>query len=268
MAPNEVFMAFPQPQCGATFLERSQRFLAYMELADGSKELVYCANSGAMAGDLSSGSRALIWDSEDTARKRRFTWRAIETDGIWIGTDTHLANRIVEETLRLGLIPSLQGYDAVNREQIIAPGVRVDFRLSGASGQCLVEVKSSNIVENGVARYPDSPTPRGIKQLKVLAQKASEGHRCVVVFLVQRGDAQSFSVSKFGGSEYYTAFQAAILSGVEIIVMAVSVHPEGFGYPTFLPNLPTTNEKTNVPEDVICAAPHQNAPRNGKNCHG
>ncbi len=29
--------------------------------------------------------------------RRVFTWRAIETGGLWIGTDTHLSNRIVEE---------------------------------------------------------------------------------------------------------------------------------------------------------------------------
>ncbi len=107
MISSDVFMAFPAPQHAATFLHRKQRFLASMELADGSQELVYCANSGAMAGALSSGSRALIWDSGDTTRKRRFTWRAIETGGLWVGTDTHLSNRIVEEALRLGLIPGL-----------------------------------------------------------------------------------------------------------------------------------------------------------------
>jgi sugar fermentation stimulation protein A len=167
-------------------------------------------------------------------RKRRFTWRAIETEGLWVGTDTHLSNRIVEEALRLRLIPSLQEYDTIVREHFIKAGVRVDFLLSGPSGHCLVEVKSSNIVENGMARYPDSPTPRGVKQLKALAQRTYEGHRSVLLFLVQRGDAHSFSVSELCGSEYLRAYEAAVLAGVEIIAMAVSVHREGFGKPTFL----------------------------------
>ncbi|AXX97812.1 PDDEXK family nuclease [Profundibacter amoris] len=75
-------MAFPQPQHDAIFQQRTQRFLALMELADGTKELVYCANPGAMASDLSSGARALIWESGDLKRKRRFTWRAVETEGL------------------------------------------------------------------------------------------------------------------------------------------------------------------------------------------
>lgn len=268
MHSNEVFMAFPQPLHRAIFLHRKQRFLASMELADGSQELVYCANSGAMAGSLSPGSRALIWDSGDTTRKRRFTWRAIETEGLWVGTDTHLSNRIVEEALRLRLIPLLQGFDTVVREPLVEPGVRVDFLLSGPAGQCLVEVKSSNIVENGVARYPDSPTPRGVKQLRALAQKADEGHRSVVLFLVQRGDAHSFSVNKLCGSDYLQAFEDAVLAGVEFIAMAVSVRPEGFGMPTFLADGLARSEETSAPKEAEIAAFCQKAPKNRKNGHG
>jgi len=242
---NEVFMAFPQPQHNATFLQRTQRFLASMELVDGTQELVYCANSGAMASDLRSGARALIWDSGDLKRKRRFTWRAIETEGLWVGTDTHLSNRIVEEALRLRLIPSLEDYETIAREHIVEPGIRVDFLVSGPTGECLIEVKSSNIVENGVARYPDSPTPRGVKQLKSLTLKASAGHRAVLLFLVQRNDAQSFKVSTTNDPAYFQAFEAAITAGVEVIVVAVSVHPEGFGTPRIIPYSLELDETTN-----------------------
>jgi sugar fermentation stimulation protein A len=234
MSSNEVFMAFPQPQHNAYFLQRTQRFLASMELADGTQELVYCANSGAMVGDLSSGMRALIWDSKDPKRKRRFTWRAIETEGLWVGTDTHLSNRIVEEALRKQMVQSLEKYGTIVREHIVEPGVRVDFLLSGSSGDCLIEVKSCNIVTDGVARYPDSPTPRGVKQLKSLTRSAAAGLRSVLLFLVQRSDARSFKVNTSKGSAYSEALEAAISAGVEIIAIAVSVHPEGFGKPRLL----------------------------------
>jgi sugar fermentation stimulation protein A len=235
MSSKEVFMAFPQPQHDVTFLQRTQRFLASVEFADGTQELVYCANSGAMVGDLSAGLRALIWDSGDLTRKRRFTWRAIESEGLWIGTDTHLANRIVEEALRQRLVHGLENYDTIVREATIEPGVRVDFLIAGAGGECLVEVKSSNIVKNGVAQYPDSPTPRGVKQLKALARTAAAGRRSVLLFLVQRSDAQRFQVRLSRGCDYSQALKVAVAAGVEIISMAVSVHPEGFRRPRLLP---------------------------------
>lgn len=235
MSSSKIFMAFPQPQCEATFLRRPQRFLAEMHLPDGTEELVYCANPGSMTGCLTSGRDALLWDSADLKRKRRYTWRAIEFHGLWIGTDTHLSNRLVEEALRLKLVPSLETYNTLVREQLVEDGFRVDFILSGFQGDCLVEVKSATVVENGVARYPDSSTPRGVKQLKSLKRKATEGQRSVLIFLVQRDDAQSFVVSNSHDPAYAEAFEDAVASGVEIIALAVSVCREGFGIPRLLP---------------------------------
>lgn len=232
---SHIFMAFPQPQYEATFLRRPQRFLAEMSFPEGTAELVYCANPGSMAGCLTTGSEALLWDSADLKRKRRFTWRAVEFEGIWIGTDTHLANRIVEEALRQKLVPGLEDYDTLERERLVEKGFRVDFILSGAQGSCLVEVKSATVVEKGVARYPDSLTPRGVKQLTALTRKAVEGHRAVLVYLVQRADAHSFVVSNSQDTAYADAFDKAVASGVEVLALAVAVSSEGFGAPRLLP---------------------------------
>lgn len=235
MSCSNIFMAFPQPQLEAVFLRRPQRFLAEMSLPEGAEELVYCANPGSMTGCLTTGREALLWDSADLKRKRRYTWRAVEFEGLWIGTDTHLANRIVEEALRLKLVPGLEAYSTLAREQLVEEGFRVDFILSGSQGDCLVEVKSATVVEKGVARYPDSPTPRGVKHLKALERKTREGQRSVLLFLVQRADAHSFVVSKSHDPVYAEAFEKAVASGVEVIALAVSVSREGFGIPRLLP---------------------------------
>src|SRR5664280_2292655 len=99
MSNDDIFMSFPQPQCNAIFLKRPQRFLAEMAFPDGTQTIAYCANPGTFNGCLQPGSPALLWDSTNPKRKRRYTWRAVEIDGVWVGTDTHLANRIVGEAL-------------------------------------------------------------------------------------------------------------------------------------------------------------------------
>lgn len=228
-------MAFPQPQREAIFLRRPQRFLAEMSLPGGGEELVYCANSGAMTGCLTPGMAAILWDSADPERKRRYTWRAVECEGGWIGTDTHLANRIVEEALKLQLVPGLESYCTVTREQLLEEGFRVDFVLSGPQDECLVEVKSATVVEDGVARFPDSATPRGVKHLKALKSQALAGRRSVLLFLIQRADAHSFVVSNSHDPAYADAFDDAVAAGVEVIALAVAVSPAGFGIPTTLP---------------------------------
>lgn len=228
-------MHFPQPQCKATFLRRPQRFLAEMEFPDGTKELVYCANPGAMAGSLSHGSKALLWESPNPKRKHRYTWRAIENEGLWIGTDTHLSNQIVEEVLKRKLIPSFESYSILNREFLVEPGFRIDFLLTGSKDVCLIEVKTTTIVEAGAARYPDSLTPRGVKHLKALTRLVKGGNRVVLLVLVQRADAHSFVISNSYDSAYAEAFDKAIAAGVELLALEVSVLPEGFGTPRLFP---------------------------------
>lgn len=90
-----------------------------------------------------------------------------------------------------------------------------DFKLKGKAGSCFVEVKSAKIVENGVARFPDSITLRGLKHLDALTRKAKEGHPAVLLFLIQRSDASVFSLStRFPA--YNSAFKIALAAGVEV----------------------------------------------------
>ena len=244
---SDIFMAFPQPQLEAVFLHRPQRFLAEISLPGGTEELVYCANSGAMTGCLNPGMAALLWDSSDPNRKRRYTLRAVEFEECWIGTDTHLANRIVEEALKMHLVPGLEGYCTLAREQLLDVGFRVDFVLTGPQGECLVEVKSATVVEKGVARFPDSATPRGVKHLKALKKQSLAGKRSVLLFLIQRADAHSFVVSNSHDPAYAEAFDEAVASGVEVIALAVAVSPKGFGIPKILPSAhePMASRNTN-----------------------
>jgi len=235
MSKDELFMAFPTPQINATFLGRPQRFLAEMAFPDGTQTVAYCANPGSLNGCLQPGSQALLWDSENPKRKRRYTLRAVQFEGGWIGTDTHLANRLVGEALLQRLIPGLDCYDKLEKERCVEAGHRVDFLLTGTEGLCFVEVKSATVVEKGVARFPDSITKRGLKHLVGLTLKAEEGHRVVLLYLVQRADVESFSVSTAHYPAYATAFKKALAAGVEAIALSVAVSNEGFGRLKLLP---------------------------------
>lgn len=235
MNADDVFLPFPQPQCDATFLRRPQRFLAEMRLTNGVNEVAYCANSGSMGGCLAPGRAALLWNSVDLTRKLRYTLRAIDLNGLWVGTDTHLSNRIVEEALRLKLIRGMEDYSVLTRERLIEEGFRVDFVLTGTTGDCLLEVKSSAAVENGVARYPDCPTPRGVKQLQALTRLSKQGKCTAILFLVQRSDAHSFVVSSSFDRAYAIAFEEAVAAGVKVLALSVAVSRLGFSTPKLLP---------------------------------
>ena len=234
MTVSEIFLRFPRPHCEAVFLDRPQRFLAIMQFEGNREETVYCANPGSMTGLLVAGNRAVLWDSENVKRKRRYTWRAVEFEGNWVGTDTHLSNRIVEEIIKEKLLAEFESVTETLREQTIEDGVRVDFVLKSDKGDCLVEVKSASIVLNGQARYPDSKTPRGVKQLGAITRQVKSGRRALLLFLVQRSDVDSFCITKAFDPEYAEAFDEAIAAGVEVIGVAVNVCPEGFSSPRIL----------------------------------
>lgn len=90
-----------------------------MRLSGDEKETIYFANPGSMNGLLRSGSRALLWDSRNIKRKRRYAWKAVELDKIWIGTDTHMSNRIMKEIIKQKLIPALSSFNEILREHVL-----------------------------------------------------------------------------------------------------------------------------------------------------
>lgn len=148
--------------------------------------------------------------------------------------DTHFANRIIEKAILDRIIPGLCDFENLKREVNVG-GLRADFLLTSGESRCIVEVKSSTIVENGVARFPDSVTPRGLRQLEELTLKAASGDRVVLVYVVQRNDVKGFMVTGKFHPAYAAAFRNAMVAGVEPIALAVPVYTHGIGLPRVLP---------------------------------
>jgi sugar fermentation stimulation protein A len=59
-----------------------------------------------------------------------------------------------------------------------------------------------------------------------MSDMVREGHRAVMVFLIQRADAKSLSLAEDIDSGYVEAFKAATEAGVEAIALRCRVSPE------------------------------------------
>jgi sugar fermentation stimulation protein A len=232
----QVIMPFLGPHVTATFLNRPQRFLAKMEFPDGKNVTAYCSNPGSLKGCLEYGSEVILWDSCNFKRKLRYTWRAIKCRGTFVGTDTHIVNNIVELLISNKLFPSLQDAYKIQRE-VKTGNIRADFVFECNKSSCIVEAKSVTVAEDGIARFPDSVTPRGLKQLLELEKKIAEGYRSILIFVVQRNDVIGFAVTKLFDPSYYNAYVKATAAGVETIAVSVSVGYDGIRSPIFLPLL-------------------------------
>ena len=81
-----------------------------------------------------------------------------------------------------------------------------------------MEVKNVHLLrEKGLIEFPDSVTARGAKHLAELANMVEQGHRAVMVYLIQREDGESLSFAADLDPNYAQAFEEATKRGVEAI---------------------------------------------------
>ena len=105
---------------------------------------------------------------------------------------------------------------------------RIDLLLEdGRKGRCYVEVKNVHLMRAaGRAEFPDGVTTRGAKHLRELAAMVAQGHRAVMLYLIQRADAESFSIADDFDAAYAEAFKLATDAGVETLAYRCRLSPE------------------------------------------
>jgi sugar fermentation stimulation protein A len=210
-------MILPEPLFHGTLIRRYQRFLADVELDDGTLVTAHTPNTGSMRGCARPGSRVILSLSENLGRKYRHSWELVHTDGVWVGINTLLPNRLAREGIENGTIAELGGYQAIRPEVAYGTGSRIDLLLTGSRGSCYVEVKNVTLVEGGRALFPDAVSARGQKHLRELMQVVREGHRGVNLFVVQRADGESVSPADAIDPGYGALLREAAQAGVELL---------------------------------------------------
>lgn len=214
-------MKFEHKLIRGTLIKRYKRFLADILLDSGETVTAHCANSGSMMGLKEAGS--IVWLSPQTnpKAKLRFKWELVDVDGCLVGINTSHPNRLVQDAITDGTITELEGYKNLRREMKYGQNSRIDIFLSGSTlsdADCYVEVKSVTLSrQKGIAEFPDSVTARGTKHLKELSQMVADGHRAMMVYLIQRDDCSEFRVAADIDPTYATALDAALYDGVEAV---------------------------------------------------
>ncbi len=208
----------------ATFKARPNRFVGLVDV-DGRVEECFIANPGRMRELLVPGASVYLKRYESRLRRTRWDLALVEHRGIFVSVDSRVPNDVVEESIEAGLVPEFHGYRVDRRE----PGFgdsRLDLQLTKGSGHAWVEVKSCTLVFDGVALFPDAPTERGTRHLRVLGEALRLG-RSALVFLIQRGDALSLSPNEATDPAFAEALRGALLKGVEVYAYDSKVTLEG-----------------------------------------
>lgn len=222
-------MIFDKPMLPATLIQRYKRFLADVRLEDGQEITVHCPNPGAMLGLNQPGNRVWISDSQNPKRKLQYTLELMEVDApdglVMVGINTMHPNKLAREAIEAARIPELCGYSGVRPEVKYGENSRIDMLLTGNGRRdCYVEVKNCHLVRrSGLHEFPDCKTARGAKHLAELENMVREGHRAVMLFVVQRNDGDRFSIAADLDAHYDAAFKSARQNGVEALAIRCDI---------------------------------------------
>ncbi len=223
-------MHYTTPLSEGRLIRRYKRFLADVELADGSVITAHTPNTGSLAGCCIPGSRVWLRDSGNPERKYRLSWELVEAlPGVLVGINTGLPPALVQEALGEKHIKELKGYDSVRPEvKYGKENSRIDLLLTGkGKPDCYVEIKNVTLAKNGIAYFPDAVSTRAAKHLRELEHMVANGHRGVIFFCVQRADTQEVRPADHIDPEYGKALRRALKHGVEAVAYAAQVAPNG-----------------------------------------
>lgn len=238
-------MEFPAPLQNAVLLRRYKRFLADIRLDDGTETTVHCPNPGAMLGVATDGARCWVSRSPNKARKLPLTLEIVECEGpggaCLTGINTNLPNRLAEEAIRAGAVEGLSADIPLRREvKYGAERSRIDL-LAEPDGTppIFIEVKNCHLLRrpDGIAEFPDCVTARGLKHLRELIGMVREGHRALLLFIVQRGDATGVQAAADLDPAYAEGLAEAAAAGVEMQALGCAVSPEAITAERSLPVL-------------------------------
>ncbi|HYD29803.1 MAG TPA: DNA/RNA nuclease SfsA [Azospirillaceae bacterium] len=234
-------MHFTFPLLRGRLIRRYKRFLADVELDGGQTVTAHVPNSGAMLGLDGDGLEAWLSLSDNPKRKLAHTLEMVRADGVLVGVNTMHPNALVAEAITAGRIPELGGTARLRREVKYGRNSRIDILLEEADGRrTFVEVKNVHLrrphVHNGrAAEFPDCPTARGAKHLEELAAQVADGHRAVMLYLVQRTDCDHFRIAEDIDPAYARGLTVAKAAGVEAFCYACTLSPEGIDLDRPLP---------------------------------
>ncbi|HPI92298.1 MAG TPA: DNA/RNA nuclease SfsA [Deltaproteobacteria bacterium] len=216
------------PLTRGTLVRRYKRFMADVALDDGTVITAHCPNSGRMLACSDPGNTVYLSLSASPGRKFPHTWELIEMPDTLVVVNTLRANQLARSAIERRFIPELSGYTSLKSEVRISDRSRIDLVLEGRGLEpCLVEVKSSTLVEQGMAMFPDAVTTRGLKHVRELQAMRHKGYRAVMLFIIQRTDAHSFAPAARIDPAYADGLKEACTDGVEALAYDTAIDLSG-----------------------------------------
>lgn len=201
------------------FLDRPNRFIAHVDIA-GQVQTVHVKNTGRCRELLVPGATVYLQHSDDPTRKTAWDLLAVEKGERLINMDSQAPNRVFGEWVREGNF--LPNVTLIRPEQRYGDS-RFDFYIEADGKRHFVEVKGVTLEENGIVRFPDAPTQRGVKHVEELIRARKDGYESWVCFVVQMSHVKQFEPNDATHPQFGDALRRAAQAGVRVLALECSV---------------------------------------------
>ncbi len=212
-------MDFENELIPGVLIKRYKRFFADIKLKN-KIITAHCPNPGAMFKLLKKGNTVWITKSNNEKRKLQHTLQIIEVNKIKFCVNTHITNKIVQESLEKKLIEDLSDYNLVLPEKKFGTNTRFDFLLYNTKKdkKAFLEVKSVSLSrQEGHAEFPDAVTKRGKKHLESLMSANKQGYESYLMFLIQIENCKSFGIASDIDPSYFKVFKDALKKNIKVL---------------------------------------------------
>ncbi len=206
----------------AVFVDRPNRFIAHVEL-NGKIEVCHVKNTGRCRELLIPGCRVYVQHQPSPTRKTAYDLIAVEKGERLLNMDANAPNRIFGEYVRAGRF--LRGWSVIRPETTHGDS-RFDFYLESPGHRLFAEVKGVTLEDDGVMRFPDAPTERGVKHLEGLARCVQEGYEAWAVFVIQTENVRWMEPNRRTHPAFADAMRQAAQAGVHLLALDCHTEPD------------------------------------------
>lgn len=211
------------------FISRTNRFVAEV-LVDNKEEKAHVKNTGRCKELLVPGARIYLEDHYGRMgkRKMRYSLIGVRKGNLQVNMDSQAPNHVVKEALCMGKLklPGLSELTRVKGEYKYG-GSRLDFYVEDIDGgKGLIEVKGVTLEIDGIARFPDAPTERGIKHINELAGAMGAGYNAYIIFVIQMKGVRFFRPNDETHKAFGDALRKASAQGVHVLAYDCRVEPD------------------------------------------
>ena len=197
----------------ARFLDRPNRFIAHVELNDGT-ETVHVKNTGRCRELLVPGYKVILEQGNNPARKTKYDLISVCKEGRWINMDSQAPNQAAAEWMEGNIL--FPEAHTVYRERKYGNS-RFDLYVESEKRKAFIEVKGVTLEDQNIARFPDAPTERGVKHVHELAECLKDGYEAYLLFVIQMRGIRLFQPNWNTHPAFGEALKEAQAAGVKLL---------------------------------------------------